>query len=59
MSQLPESRKSSDNQVVIFIRVAGINLYNAEIFLYKLWRLKCFYQFEITINVLVSCFRFV
>ena len=33
--------------------------YNAEIFLYKPLRPKCFFQFEIIINVLVSSFRFI
>ena len=36
-----------------------INLYNAEIFLYKPWRPKGYCQFGIIINVLVSCFRFI
>ena len=32
----------------------SFNPHNAEIFVYKLWRLKGFFQFEIIINVLVS-----
>ena len=32
------------------------NPYNAEIFVYKPWRSKGFFQFEIIINVLVSFF---
>ena len=36
-----------------------INPYNAEIFLYKPWRPKGFFQFEIIINVLVSFFPFI
>ena len=35
------------------------NLYNAELFLYKQWRLKSTFEFEIIINVLVSSFRFI
>ena len=34
------------------------NPYNAEIFLYKQWRPKGFFQFEFIISVLVSSFRF-
>ena len=34
-----------------------VNLYNAEIYLYKTWRTKGFSQFETTINVLVRSFR--
>ena len=33
---------------------AIINPYNAELFLFKRWRLKLFFHFEIIINILVS-----
>ena len=33
--------------------------YNAELFLYKPWRPKGYFQFEIVINVLVSSFRII
>ena len=33
------------------------NFYNVEIFLYKLWRPKSYFQFEIIINALVSSFH--
>ena len=35
------------------------NPHNAELFLFKLCRLKGYYQFEITITVIVSCFWFI
>ena len=38
--------------------MSTINLWSAEIFLYKLWRPKGFLQFEIIINVLVRSVRF-
>ena len=31
-----------------------MNPYNAELFLYKPWRLKGYFQFEIIINVLIG-----
>ena len=37
----------------------GSTPYNAESFLSKSWRLMEFFQFEIIINVLLSCFRFI
>ena len=37
----------------------NINLYNTELILYKPWRSKGLFQFEIIINVLVSSFRFI
>ena len=36
-----------------------LNLYNAELLLFKPWRLKGFFQFNIVINVLVSSFLLV
>ena len=36
-----------------------LNSYKAGIFLYKQWKLKGFFQFEIIINDLVSSFRFI
>ena len=36
-----------------------INPYSAKVFLFKPWRLKGFFHFEIIINGLVSCFRFI
>ena len=36
-----------------------INRYAAEILLCKRWRPKAFFQFEIILNVLVSCFRLI
>ena len=35
------------------------NTENAEIYLYKTWRQKGYFQFEIIMNVLVSSFRFI
>ena len=35
-----------------------VNPFNAETLLHKIGRLKCFFQFEIIINVLDSTFRF-
>ena len=35
---------------------ANLNPYNAEIFVYKPWRPKGLFQFEIIINILVSSF---
>ena len=40
-------------------RIVGSGLCNAEIFLYKPWKPKGFFQFEIIINILVSSFRFI
>ena len=38
--------------------IKHINPYNAEIYLYKPWRSKCYFQFKIIRNGLVSSFRF-
>ena len=38
---------------------SGINPHNAELFLYKQWRPRFFFQFEVIINVLVSSFQYV
>ena len=46
----------TDNSVAIAVH---INLYNAQIFLYKSWRPKGFFHFDIIINVLVSSFCFI
>ena len=40
-------------------RTERFNPYNAELFLFKPWRLKGFFQFEIITNALVSSFRFI
>ena len=39
--------------------VLAVNPYNAEIFLYKPWRPKDFFQFEIIVNVLLTSFCFI
>ena len=36
-----------------------VNPYNADIFVYKPWQPKFFFQFEIILNFLVSSFRFI
>ena len=41
------------------LKYLTINFHNAEIFMYKQWRPKGFFQFKIIINVLVSSFRFI
>ena len=40
-------------------RRAAFNPYNAKIFLFKPWRLKIFFKFEIIMNVLVTSFQFI
>ena len=42
---------------VLYIR--SVNPFNAELYLFKPWRLKVFCQFEITIIVLFSSYRFI
>ena len=37
----------------------ALTLYNAVLYLYKLWRLKAFVQFEIIITVSIYSFRFI
>ena len=36
-----------------------VNTYNAEIFFYKPWIPNGYFQFEISLNVLVRCFRII
>ena len=43
----------------IYMFISWSNSYNAEIFSYKPWRPKGFFQFKIIINVLVISFRFI
>ena len=40
-------------------RTLEINTHNAEIFLYKPWRPKFFFQFEIIVNVSATSFCFI
>ena len=42
---------------IIWAAIISLDLWSAEIFFDK--RSKCFFQFEIIINVLVSSFRFI
>ena len=51
--------KYTQFEYTFIFQLSHFNPYNAEIFLYKLWRPKDFFQFEIIINVLVSSFRFI
>ena len=52
-----ETNRSGQRSTVIYC--GHFKPYNAGICLYKLWTPKGFSQFEITINVLVSSFRFI
>ena len=47
------------NIMPIIVVALKINHYNAQLFLFKSWRSKDFFQFEIIINVLVNSFRFI
>ena len=51
------ARKSVSNKSIHFSYI--LNLTTLNIFLYKPWRPKGFFQFEIIITVLVSSFRFI
>ena len=49
----------SKTQLQVGGNLNRLTLKDAEIFLYKLWRLKGGFQFEIIINVLGIFFRFI
>ena len=53
------ANKNQRNNIIVSIRVLGVNPTSAEICLYKPRDKVCFFQFEIIINVLVDSFRFI
>ena len=55
-----DEAKAFSGQFVTTLELHSVsNVYNAEIFLYKSMIPKRFAQFEISINVLVSSYRFI